>query len=448
MPAPQPLPAAERSSRLVADELADSYEEFVAAHIDQFRGYLQRVLDRQVEGRGGRISVDDTLQDALLGIYERWPDFQGLGEDERDRRLYRCLRDAAGRALREEYGEHTRRSPRARFVAYDFASVEESGDDRPLAERELTAAVLGSMVHDMAELERGRDARAMLSRGVLVAGLRALSDQEAVVLIAVDHFGWDQHQLAERLGTNYEALRNRLFVARKIFYTLVRHSSGIEVDEEERARLVAYRAGELKGAERRAVGRHLKHCVQCQALDAERTSFAGKAAAVLAPLPYLAGAHVLVRRSATKAVAGFGGTGAGLFGQAGAAKAAAVVMGLLGLGGGLTATLAALTDQPHHQHPAPLVTPASVTTHAIAAPGGMRRIATPAPSTPHRAKTRHATRRHQHRSTPTRTTTTTSQPPPSSSTRTQATPPAPMASPTTTTSSSRSGGQSCEFFCG
>jgi DNA-directed RNA polymerase specialized sigma24 family protein len=431
-----------------APRVGRDYEQFVAAHVEQFRVYLQRVLDHQAEGRGGRISVDDTLQDGLLRIYERWPDLHGLGDDERDRRLYRCLRDAAVKALREEYGERTRHSPRARFIAYDFASVEEDGDDRPLAERELTAAVMGSMVCDMADLEGGRDTRAMLSRGVLVAGLRALSDQEAVALIAVDHFGWDQHQLAERLGTNYEALRHRLFVARKIFYTLVRHSTGIEVDEEERARLVAYRAGELTGAERRAVGRHLKHCTQCQALDAEHAIFSGKAAAVLAPLPYLAGAHVLVKRSATKAVAGLSGTGAGLFGQAGAAKAAAVVMGLLGLGGGVTATLAALTDQPHHQHPAPLAAPATVATHTIAAPGGMRRIAAPAPSASRHAKTRHASRRHRHRSTPTRTTTTTSSPPtPSYTTTTQASPPSPTKTQATPTSSS-SGGQSCEFFCG
>jgi hypothetical protein len=40
----------------------------------------------------------------LLQIYEEWPELQDAHDDERDRRLYRCLRDAAGQALRAEHG--------------------------------------------------------------------------------------------------------------------------------------------------------------------------------------------------------------------------------------------------------------------------------------------------------------------------------------------------------
>jgi RNA polymerase sigma factor (sigma-70 family) len=436
---------------------SESYEEFVAAHAEQFRMYLQRVLGRGAEGQGGRVSVDDTLQDALLALYQRWPELDGLERGERSRRLYRWLRDAAVRALRAEYGDRSKRSPRPRIIAYDFGSLEQAGDDeQPVAERELTAAVLGSMVRDVAAAEQRQDVRSVLSRGVLVAGLRALSEDEAVVMIAVDHLGWDQHRLAERLGMSYELLRRHLFLARKIFYAVVRHATGVEVDEEERARLAAYRAGELAGAERRAMSRHLKHCDCCQALDAENAIFAGKAIAVLSPLPYLAGAGVLAKRGASKVAAGAGGAGgvggigAGLLGQAGAAKALAIVMSVLGLGGAVTATLAALDE---HRADDQAVTTTSTTGHrvVVVAPGGMRRIAVPVASSTHAHQRRHHARprqRPRHRpkrehvaaqppATPQRSTTTNSPPPAQSS------PPA-----TKKPSAPASSGQSCEFFCG
>ena len=47
----------------------------------------------------------------------------------------------------------------------------------------------------------------MLDRGVLVAGLRALTEREAVVLIAVDDLDWDQQQLADRLSIGFGASR-------------------------------------------------------------------------------------------------------------------------------------------------------------------------------------------------------------------------------------------------
>jgi DNA-directed RNA polymerase specialized sigma24 family protein len=453
VPVRQVVPEVERSSR-VRDGLSavGSYEELVAAHAEQFRLYLQRMLDRQAEGRGGRIPVDDTLQEALLRIYERWPEFQGLDGGERDRRLYRCLRDAAVKALRAEYGERTRHSPRARFIAYDFGSVEESGDDLPAVERELTAAVLGSMVRDIAEAERGRDVRAMLSRGVLVAGLRALSEEEAVVLIAVDHLGWDQHQLAEQLGTTYEGLRHRLFLARKIFYALVRHATGLEVDEEERARLVAHRAGELTGAERRTVGRHLKHCARCQALDAEQRIFGAKAVTVLSPLSFLSVAKVLAKRSAVKGSAGAGGAGAGLFGQAGAAKAAAVVMGILGIGGGASAVLAALAD--HAPHGPGVAAPAPFHSAGFPVPAGMRRITVTVPSRASSSPTHKTAHHHTTHKQPARHDRAPAHAPRAStkpSANTVASHPtttAAAAQAPATTKPSRAGGQSCEFFCG
>jgi hypothetical protein len=178
------------------DPVDGSYEDFVRLHADRFGGYLRGVLGRQAEGRGGRVPVDDTLQEALLQIYEEWPELQDVHDDERDRRLYRCLRDAAGQALRAEHG---RLSSPVRIVPFDFDRLGVGEyDELPVRERELAASVLGAMIRDYADGER--ETRAVIDRGILVAGLRALSEREAVLLLSVDYLRWDQHALAERLS--------------------------------------------------------------------------------------------------------------------------------------------------------------------------------------------------------------------------------------------------------
>ena len=136
-------------------------------------------------------------------------------------------------------------------VAYDFGALEADGESLEPRERELTVAVLGAMVRDLADDLAPAERRVLLDRGVLLAGLRALSESEAVALIAVDRLGWEQRELADRLGVEFGRLRETLFNARKLFYGVVRHAVGVEVDEEERARLHAYQAGELVGRERR-----------------------------------------------------------------------------------------------------------------------------------------------------------------------------------------------------
>lgn len=60
------------------DPVEGSYEDFVRLHADRFGGYLRGMLGRQAEGRGGRVPVDDTLQEALLQIYEEWPELQDV----------------------------------------------------------------------------------------------------------------------------------------------------------------------------------------------------------------------------------------------------------------------------------------------------------------------------------------------------------------------------------
>jgi DNA-directed RNA polymerase specialized sigma24 family protein len=423
-----------------APDAREDYGMFVDLHAEQFTLYLRRLLDRSAEGRGGRVGVEDTLQDALVRIYHRWPELVGLDGDERDRRLYRCLRDAAADALRQEYGSRARSEPRPRLIAYDFASLEAGDDDRPLRERELTAAVLGGMARDVA----GADASsAVLGRAVLVAGLRALTEHEAVVLIAADHLGWDQQRLAEHLGVGYSTLRETLYVARKLLSMTIRHAAGIEVDEEEQAQLAAFRAGELKGTDRRAVARHLGRCHACQTLDAQRQGFGHGAAQLLVPLPYVLGAHVLVKRSVVKTAPVTGG--AGLFAQPGAAKVTATVMGLLIAGGATSAILAAISQQ-HGRHPLP---PAATTISRGFPPlGGMRRIAAPTTKRMPRHRKHAHTTHHTKTTTQHQTKTTTTQQPVPTITQqrtTTATTPPPAQQTRTPSSSS---GSDCEFFCG
>ncbi len=108
-------------------------------------------------------------QDALLAIYSEWPELRDVRDDERDRRMYRCLRDAAGRALRAELGRRGSKTSRPQLVSLDRL-MQLLDDDAPARDRELTASLLGTMVRDMSEGEAARDARMTLSRGILVAG--------------------------------------------------------------------------------------------------------------------------------------------------------------------------------------------------------------------------------------------------------------------------------------
>jgi DNA-directed RNA polymerase specialized sigma24 family protein len=434
------------------DAPTKSYEEFVAACTEQFSRYLRRVLDRSAEGRGGRVGVEDTLQDALVRIYDRWPELSTLPYGERDRVMYRCLRDAAARALRQEYGNRQRTAPRPRLIPYDFAALEAGDEDRPVRERELTAAVLGGLVRELAGDEASS---AVLGRAVLLAGLRALTEHEAVVVIAVDHLGWDQERLAEHLGVGFSTMRRTLRVARTLLAMTIRHAAGIEVDDQEQAQLAAYRAGELKGAERRAVARHLRSCRACQILDAQRHAFGPGAAQVLVPLPFLAAGEVLVKGSVIKtAPAGVGG-GVGLLAQPGAAKVAAAVMSLLVAGGATAAVLAAHSQQHGHlPRPAPVIT----ATSGFPPPGGMRRIEPPPAADPSPSRHHHKQpAKTKKRATPASSTalgrrsastpqTTTRQ------TTTATTPPAGQngtpSSSSSSSGSSTSSGSSCEFFCG
>jgi DNA-directed RNA polymerase specialized sigma24 family protein len=384
------------------DPVNGSYEDFVRLHADRFGGYLRGVLGRQAEGRGGRVPVDDTLQEALLQIYEEWPELQDAHDDERDRRLYRCLRDAAGQALRAEHG---RTSVPVRIVPFDFDRLGVGEyDELPVRERELAASVLGAMIRDYADGER--ETRAVIDRGILVAALRALSEREAVVLLAVDYLRWDQHALAERLGLGFEAMRKTLFEARKVFYALVRHAAGIDADDEERGRLAAYLAGELTGPEKRVARRHLQHCKTCQALHREQEVFGRDAVGMLAPLPFLFGAKVLTKRSVVKGASGTGGAAVGFLAQPGAAKATAIVATFLSAGVGYAAWLARDADAPRPGAGAAPV----VRYHPP--PAGMRRITGPASAATasRTAATKHPAakkRHHPRKATSTSHTTTT-----------------------------------------
>ena len=265
------------------------------------------------------------------------------------------------------------------MLAYDFGALEADGESLEPRERELTVAVLGVMVRDLSDDLSGVERRALLDRGVLLAGLRALSEQEAVALIAVDRLGWEQRELADRLGIDFGRLRETLFNARKLFYGVVRHAIGVEIDEEERARLHAYLAGELPGRERRLARRHLSHCHSCQALVREQQRFTTVAHQLLAPLPFVLGGRVLVKPATVKGAAVAAAPSAtGLLGQAGAAKALAATAALLGAGVGVNAALSLRADEPVGAIaglPAPsrLVTRVTVDRPSTPAPSGAKR---------------------------------------------------------------------------
>jgi DNA-directed RNA polymerase specialized sigma24 family protein len=318
----------------------ESYEAFYRAHVDAFSRFLAGLLGSEADVRGGRASVADVLQDAMLRILREWGEIEHASEDERARRLYRCLRDAAGEALRREHGRRDARRPRPRVVAYDFGALEADAQELEPRERELTVAVLGAIVRDIVDDSEGAERRALLDRGVLLAGLSALSEREAVVMIAVDRLGWDQRELADRLGLEFGRLRETLFVARKLFYGVVRHAVGLEIDDSEHARLHAYLAGELVGRERRLTRRHVQHCRACQALMREQRVFTNGAQQLLAPLPFATAAHVLTKPATVKgAAASATPASVGLLGQPGAAKALAATVAVLGTGVGVSAWL-------------------------------------------------------------------------------------------------------------
>ena len=340
-----PLPG---TAVMRAELVDEGYEAFFAAHTAEFERFLTGMLGSEADVRGGRAGVADALQEAMLGILREWGDLEQVGDDERARRLYRCLRDAAGEALRREHGRRGARRRRPRVLSYDFSALEVDGESLEPRERELTVAVLGAMVRDIAEDTTDAERRALVDRGVLLAGLRALSEREAVVLIAVDRLGWEQRELADRLDVEFARLRETLFTARKLFYGVVRHAVGIDLDDEERARLHAYLAGELTGRDRRLARRHISHCRACQALMREQRVFARDAHQILQPLPFAFGAHVLAKPTTVKAsAAGAVSAGAGLFTQAGAAKALAATLALMGTGVGVNAWLSI-----HATHPA------------------------------------------------------------------------------------------------
>jgi hypothetical protein len=324
--------------------------------------------------------------------------------------------------------------------------LEADGESLEPRERELTVAVLGAMVRELADDTAQLERRALVDRGVLLAGLRALSEREAVALIAVDRLGWEQRELADRLGVEFGRLRETLFNARKLFYGVVRHAVGVEVDEEERARLHAYLAGELVGRERRLARRHVIHCQACQALIREQRRFTEGAHQLLAPLPFVLGAHVLAKPTAVKgaAVAAMP-TGAGLLGQAGAAKALAATVGLLGTGVGVDAWLSVNASDKPVGVIAALPAPSQLMTRMIAN-SPPSRPSSSAARVAARSKSKHAagTRRPQsHRSarTPKRTSSS-GQPRPSASASTTRTTQTAAASSTSPASSSRGVGRS------
>jgi DNA-directed RNA polymerase specialized sigma24 family protein len=429
-----------------AEVVDEGYEAFFRAHAEEFASFLAGVLGSEADVRGGRAGVADALQEAMLRILREWGELEDADADERARRLYRCLRDAAGEALRREHGRRNARRRRPTVVAYDFGALEADGESLEPRERELTVAVLGAMVRDLADDLAPAERRVLLDRGVLLAGLRALSECEAVALIAVDRLGWEQRELADHLGMEFGRLRETLFHARRLFYGVVRHAVGVEVDEQERARLHAYLAGELVGRDRRLARRHLLHCQACQALVREQQRFTAGAHQLLAPLPFVLGGQVLAKPAAVKGAAVAATPAAtGLFAQAGAAKALAATVALLGTGLGVDAWLSVNTDERPVGAIAALPASAQLMTRLATdktpRPAGARRSA----SSPTTRRSSTSRRSQQHRSAGATKRSSRSPSAPASTTASQATSSPGIASSSGRSSAAAGGAPSSEF---
>lgn len=237
----------------------------------------------------------------------------------------------------------------------------------------------------------------------------------------------------------------------------MRHAVGVEVDDDERADLLAYLRGELSGAKKTEVGRHVKSCEECQQLQREMRLFNRDAVAVIAPVPALFGAHVLAKRSSLKAATMGSGAGTGVFAQSAAAKTAAgitaalVTTGFFGVG-----VLAQF--QPGDRDPAS--TPAVVSGQhgwpdqphfsladlaASEPPRASREPAPPSKSTGTSAATKSKPKRNRPRAAGNTTARTTTAPQPSRTTTTKT-----SAQPTGNDSNKPKPkkGSDCEFFCG
>jgi len=317
-----------------------SFDELYAANVAGFRRYLRGRLSS--EG-SPVIDPEDALQEAMADAFARWQEVESAPPGERERRLYRLVRDAASEALRKEYGRRDR-PQRPGTVLFDFGSLDSDDEDLEPRDRDLTVTILGQLARDLAEsVEDQVERRVLLDRAILLAGLRALTEREIVVLVAVERRGWDQVALARELDLSVEQVYASLFMARKLFYGLLRHAVGVELDEEERGRLHAFLDGTLRGRDKRLTSRHIRHCQACQALIRQEKGFTERARHVLSPLPFLLAAGALTGKviKSTTAAAGAGaasatsaaaGTARGLLSQAGAAKALAATFAILGVG--------------------------------------------------------------------------------------------------------------------
>jgi len=324
-----------------------SFDELYAANVAGFRRYLRGRLSS--EG-SPVIDPEDALQEAMADAFARWQEVESAPPGERERRLYRLVRDAASEALRKEYGRRDR-PQRPGTVLFDFGSLDSDDEDLEPRDRDLTVTILGQLARDLAEsVEDQVERRVLLDRAILLAGLRALTEREIVVLVAVERRGWDQVALARELDLSVEQVYASLFMARKLFYGLLRHAVGIEVDEEERASLHAFLDGTLRGRDKRLTSRHIRHCQACQALIRQEKGFTERAHHVLSPLPFLLAAGALTGKviKSTTAAAGAGAASAtnaaagatrGLLSQAGAAKALAATFAILGVGVGVAGWL-------------------------------------------------------------------------------------------------------------
>lgn len=233
----------------------------------------------------GRADVDDSLQQAYLRLineYERWPERQSAAE--RAAYAYRTIHFAAKDAIRQAAGRSDR-APRPREVPVDF-----SHDARESAEgwaADPTQLLAQQLLVDLAGRHPGDDEH--LDRALYVAALGALEPLEHQIVTQTRVAGYDNKELANRLGLSHQQVRTLNSEARQLLMSLLACARGRDIREAQELDLFAYLEGrKLSRQQRRLVKRHLQHCDNCQQIAALHSDLDRVAAGLALPLPLLA----------------------------------------------------------------------------------------------------------------------------------------------------------------
>lgn len=367
--------------------VTDTEREF-AQFVSQQEPILRTIVVRKL----GDVTsdVDDALQEGLIRV---WRDFHSWPEDRATRTAYagRLLQQASMDVLRKRFGRKLQR--KGQELRVNFSAVD-GWDDMEEVLVQLWYKVHGE-VEEPEEFERRWEAfRSMLP---------ALKPIERAVLLAHHPAGRNRKskEVAERLGITHGQARQHYMEAMAILRPLLSHALAPELEDEEAARVLDYKAGVMTDKRQRGrMKRHLKHCEPCRALADGQEVVIGVGARLFLPLPGLAGLTQIAAGSAAAvpaAVAGAGGGGAAAGGTVLTGLATKAITGVVTLSvaaGGYTAVhertdarkdkrqaAASPTATPEPSStPAPTVTPLPPAAQATPEPSPPQATPTPEPT--------------------------------------------------------------------